>query len=299
VESARTTRLHSRRRAGDFGVGTTLPRLLYGVVPAAYHHPSSVPDNASFSMLSLKNSHVLVTGTRGIALSIAHVFAAADAKVTLLGRRPQGLDTAVQSLRRRYPTSTIHAVLGDVKLTKTWDDLDKQLSSALGTTSDGKRSSVDILINAAGIAQNSLLISTTSEAISDILDTNLVATALACKWFGKHVLRRGNKVLEDPKLSPVIVNISSLLASHGGRGASLYAASKAGVLALTRALAAEYGPKGIRVNSIVPGYIDTDMTQGKIQGNLIWIRLRLLYMGCSSVRSCPPNAGDRKMVIKC
>ncbi|KAM3079565.1 hypothetical protein ACMFMG_005980 [Clarireedia jacksonii] len=58
-----------------------------------------------------------------------------------------------------------------------------------------------------------------------------------------------------------IINISSLLGMKGGKGSAAYAASKAGVLGLTRALAAELGPAGIRVNAIVPGYIETDMTK--------------------------------------
>lgn len=61
--------------------------------------------------------------------------------------------------------------------------------------------------------------------------------------------------------SPCIINVASLLGLHGGYGASSYAASKAGLLGFTRALAAEYATHGVRVNALVPGYIDTDMTK--------------------------------------
>jgi NAD(P)-dependent dehydrogenase (short-subunit alcohol dehydrogenase family) len=59
-----------------------------------------------------------------------------------------------------------------------------------------------------------------------------------------------------------IINISSLLGVKGGKGSSAYAASKAGILGLTRSLAAEYGPLGVRVNALVPGYISSQMTDG-------------------------------------
>lgn len=68
---------------------------------------------------------------------------------------------------------------------------------------------------------------------------------------------------EQEDFSPVIINISSLLGTKGGAGAVAYAASKAGVLGFTRALAAEQGAAGLRVNAIVPGYVETDMTDGK------------------------------------
>jgi NAD(P)-dependent dehydrogenase (short-subunit alcohol dehydrogenase family) len=86
------------------------------------------------------------------------------------------------------------------------------------------------------------------------------------KEFEEHVLREQQEKaeVEEPmkKHSPVIINVASLLGLQGGYGAVAYAASKAGVLGFTRALASETGPMGIRVNAIVPGYVETDMTKG-------------------------------------
>lgn len=65
-----------------------------------------------------------------------------------------------------------------------------------------------------------------------------------------------------PDSTPSIINVSSLLGVSGGHGAVVYAASKAGVLGFTRALAAEYVQHGVRVNAIVPGYVESDMTKG-------------------------------------
>lgn len=66
----------------------------------------------------------------------------------------------------------------------------------------------------------------------------------------------------EASVAPVIINVSSLLGLQGGYGAVAYAASKAGVLGFTRALATEYAAHGVRVNAIVPGYVETDMTKG-------------------------------------
>ncbi|KAK6599079.1 3-oxoacyl-acyl carrier protein reductase [Botrytis cinerea] len=112
---------------------------------------------------------------------------------------------------------------------------------------------IDILINAAGLTHASPLITTSPSLIENILQTNLTGTIWGCKIIGKEMLRRREGC---------IINISSLLGIKGGRGSAAYAASKAGFLGLTRALAAEMGSAGIRVNAIVPGYIETDMTRG-------------------------------------
>ncbi|KAI9650569.1 hypothetical protein NHQ30_000587 [Ciborinia camelliae] len=109
-----------------------------------------------------------------------------------------------------------------------------------GKRLDGRpKPTIDILINAAGLTHASPLITTSPSLIEEVLQTNLMGTIWGCKVIGKDMLRR----------------------REGGRGSVAYAASKAGVLGLTRALAAEMGPAGIRVNAIVPGYIETDMTR--------------------------------------
>ena len=74
-------------------------------------------------------------------------------------------------------------------------------------------------------------------------------------------LKRSNHA-DDRDYDPVVINVSSLLGLHGGYGAVAYAAAKAGVLGFTRALATEYASHKVRINAIVPGYVDTDMTKG-------------------------------------
>jgi len=85
-----------------------------------------------------------------------------------------------------------------------------------------------------------------------VLDTNLLGTVLACRTISKLMLKQ--------KVAGSIINISSGLAFRGGKGSTIYAASKAGILGFTKSLAQELAPR-IRVNAIAPGYIDTAMTQ--------------------------------------
>ena len=121
---------------------------------------------------------------------------------------------------------------------------------------------IDILINSAGLSQTSLLVRTDTQDLSKILDTNLLGTMLATRALLKNKSMRWSS--KDPNATawkPVIINLTSLLAQRGGRGAVAYSTSKAGVIGLTHALAEELGPSGIRVNAIVPGYIETDMTK--------------------------------------
>ena len=140
------------------------------------------------------------------------------------------------------------------------------------------------MVNAAGVTHQSVLVSTDDEVIRNVLDTNLLGTIMMSKAFVKHVTRsrvrrqRQSRQQQDSQddQAPAnnlptasIVNVASLLGMKGGRGSSIYAASKAGVIAFSRALALECGAKSagidaaIRVNTIVPGYVDTGMTEGQ------------------------------------
>ncbi|PGH04303.1 hypothetical protein AJ79_07151 [Helicocarpus griseus UAMH5409] len=124
---------------------------------------------------------------------------------------------------------------------------------------------IDILTNAAGISHSSLLSLTTEEDITDMLRTNLQGTIYACRTMARRIMRSRSRQKSQTieSFTKCIINVSSLHATKGGVGAATYASTKAGVIALTRAIAAEGGAFGaaarLRANVIVPGYVETRM----------------------------------------
>jgi 3-oxoacyl-[acyl-carrier protein] reductase len=125
------------------------------------------------------------------------------------------------------------------------DDLVMEVEDALGPVSG--------LVNNAGLRRESLLAMTSDEDWEAVLDANLGGLFRCCRAVlrGMMVRRRG-----------AIVNVSSLSALHGVAGQGAYAASKAGILGLTRSLAREVGKRGVRVNAVIPGFVATDLTAG-------------------------------------
>ncbi|KAF2401520.1 NAD(P)-binding protein [Trichodelitschia bisporula] len=181
-------------------------------------------------------THVLIPGgTRGIGAAISAAF---------LALHPS---THVTTLSRNPPSSSdprLKHLAFDISA-PTWSALLKSIPPP------------DVLVNAAGVTHASLLLRTEEDVLDAVLDTNLRGTMVACKEVGKAMVSAGRGRGAG---RGCIVNVSSLLGVRGGRGAAVYAASKAGVIGLTRALALELGPSGVRVNCIVPGYVETRMT---------------------------------------
>lgn len=209
----------------------------------------------------LKETRCVITGaSRGIGKAIAVALARSHASCLLIGRDETALNATLSDCNaassETSSTAVSHSVnTGDVSSYDFWQSLKLP----------GDR--VDILINAAGITHSSLFLRESPGSMERIVQTNLMGTMWASKILAKRMLR--NKSVPDRSFmdKACIINIASLLATHGGAGSSIYVASKAGVVGLTRALAAELGPAGIRVNCILPGYIETDMTRGKFYGS--------------------------------
>ncbi|KAI1780840.1 NAD(P)-binding protein [Hypoxylon cercidicola] len=194
--------------------------------------------------MSLAGKQCIISGgSRGIGLAIARLFASEGARCTLVGRNGDSLTSAVESLERRDTSQKHDTSCFDVSSVNGWE----KLKAAT------KTQRCDILVNAAGISQNSFLFATNPPDLDKLIATNLMGTVWSCKYFIPKMMKQKEGC---------IINVASLLATHGGRGASVYAASKAGVVALTRSLAWEVGRFGIRANVLLPGYIQTDMTEG-------------------------------------
>ncbi|MBD3231786.1 3-oxoacyl-[acyl-carrier-protein] reductase [Candidatus Dependentiae bacterium] len=121
-----------------------------------------------------------------------------------------------------------------------------------------KKLTLDLLINNAGITKDSLAIRMTERDWDSVLQVNLKGTFFCCQQAIKKMMRQKKGY---------IINISSIIAHTGNIGQANYSASKAGVIALTKSLAKEYGSRNILINAIAPGFIETDMTK-KLSENI-------------------------------
>ncbi len=190
----------------------------------------------------LKEKLILVTGaSRGIGKSIALTLGEAGA--TVIGTATS--DEGAVGISKIFAENNI---LGKgMKLNVTDND---QISDLLkNVTKD--YGSVDILINNAGITRDNILVRMKEDEWSDIINTNLTSVYK----MSKSVLRGMIK-----KRSGRIISITSVVGAMGNAGQSNYAAAKAGIMGFTKSLAREVGVRGITVNAIAPGFIETDMT---------------------------------------
>ncbi len=188
---------------------------------------------------SLAGRRAVVTGaSRGIGAALAEALVAAGAAVALLGRDAAALNAVRERLS---PRGTVVTQLADVALAGE--------SQAAIARAAGQLGGLDILINNAGVEQASASLAVTESLWDRILDTNLRG-AFFCAQAAARLMSAGS-----------IINICSLTAEVGVPGATAYTASKSGMVGMTRALAAEWAPRGIRVNGIGPGYFRTALTE--------------------------------------
>lgn len=186
------------------------------------------------------NRHVIVTGgSRGLGLGFVEALLADGYRVSSCSRSPT---EATKRLARNERFFWKEATIGDEASTHAF------LDAAQGWAGGD----VYALVNNAGIAGEGILATFPTVDIDRILTTNLNGALTAARWALRAMLRRSGPGR--------IVNISSIIGQRGYTGLAAYSASKAGIDGLTRALAREVGRRGITVNSIAPGYLDTEMS---------------------------------------
>ena len=190
-------------------------------------------------MFDLIGKNILITGASGgIGAEIARVLHAAGATVALSGTRREPLEALAQDLGSR--AFVLPCNLSDFVAV---DALPKTAAEAMG--------SVDILINNAGITRDNLLMRMSDDEWQSVIDVNLTATFRLCRGVMRGMMKaRWGR----------IVNISSIVGTTGNAGQGNYAASKAGMVGMSKSLAYEVASRGITVNAIAPGFIGTAMT---------------------------------------
>jgi 3-hydroxybutyrate dehydrogenase len=190
---------------------------------------------------------VFITGgSRGIGRACALAFGREGARVAVAARTIDQLEAVASEVRELG--SSAMAIPLDMKRNETIEAAFKQVAENFGP--------VDILINNAGIAHSVPFIKCTEELWNDIMEINLTGTFRCTKAALPPMLKRG---------WGRIINIASVAGKAGGPYISAYVASKHGVVGLTKALAQEFATKGITVNAICPGYVDTDMAEFAIK----------------------------------
>ena len=190
-------------------------------------------------MYDLNSKSALVTGASGgIGSAIARKLHAAGAKVALSGTRQEPLERLAEELGER--AYILPCNLSDMAAVEV---LPKQAIETLG--------SLDILVNNAGITRDNLFMRMSDEEWQSVIDVNLTATMKLCKGALRGMMKsRWGR----------IINISSIVGATGNPGQGNYAASKAGMVGMSKSLAYEVASRGITVNVVAPGFIATAMT---------------------------------------
>jgi 3-oxoacyl-[acyl-carrier protein] reductase len=189
-------------------------------------------------IFALKGQVALITGaTRGIGAGIATMFAKAGATVWVAGRNAEQACAAAATL------TGAHSVVLDV----TDPASVKAAIMTIRKTSGG----LDTLVNNAGVMHTATIATTTVADLDDMLDTNIKGAFLCAQLASRLMIG---------KRAGAIINIASIMGRTGAPGLSAYAASKAGIIGMTRAMAKELAPHNIRVNALAPGFIETDLT---------------------------------------
>jgi 3-oxoacyl-[acyl-carrier protein] reductase len=191
-------------------------------------------------IVELNGQVALVTGgSRGIGRAIAQALAEAGARVAVVARD----QARAEAVARELPGEGHIGAAADVADSASVAALFERVEKELGTP--------DVLVNNAGVTRDNLLMRLKDEDWDQVLDTNLRGAFNTIRAASRGMMKkRGGRV----------INITSVVGLTGNKGQANYAASKAGLIGLTKAVAKELASRGILVNAIAPGYVETDMT---------------------------------------
>ncbi|MDX5402999.1 MAG: 3-oxoacyl-[acyl-carrier-protein] reductase, partial [Rhodobacterales bacterium] len=190
-------------------------------------------------MFDLTGKCALITGASGgIGGAIAHALHGAGATVALSGTRTEPLEALAAELGSRA-----HVLPCNLSDAEAVEALPKQAIEAMGA--------VDILVNNAGITRDQIFMRMSDEEWQSVLDVNLTSTMRLCRGVMRPMMKaRWGR----------IINISSIVGATGNPGQANYAASKAGMVGMTKSIAYEVASRGITANAVAPGFIATAMT---------------------------------------
>jgi 3-oxoacyl-[acyl-carrier protein] reductase len=190
--------------------------------------------------MSMQDKIVLVTGaSRGIGRAIAEHFAALGATVLGTATSENGA-TAISDYLGEAGKGFVLNVTDNDSIAKLFDDIKNQYGA------------VDVLVNNAGITRDNLLMRMKDDEWNDIIETNLTPIFKMSKAAIRSMMK---------KRQGRIINVGSVVGTMGNAGQANYAAAKAGVIGFTKSLAREVASRGITVNTVAPGFIETDMTK--------------------------------------
>lgn len=193
--------------------------------------------------MRLKDKVAIITGgSRGIGNATAKAFLREGATVIITASSKETAEKAVAKLKEEFPESVIDGIYPNLS---SLEDVRKNFKEI-----NEKYGDIDILVNNAGISESTPFVEYTEESFDKVMDLNVKGVFNATRAVVEFMISHGDGV---------ILNTSSMVSIYGQASGIAYPASKSAVNGITVSLARELGPKGIRVNAVAPGIIETDM----------------------------------------